>query len=74
MKELLRIHASVSTQVPKEIWEQIENKETKTQEETRDKDEIALYTDGSKDEDDTHPAGWGIATVEGRINEDGKAI
>ena len=74
MKELLKIHASVSTQVPKEIWELIENKETTTKEEVRDNAEIALYTDGSKDKDETHPAGWGVAIIEGRINEEGKAI
>ena len=33
-----------------------------------------MYTDGSKDKDDTHPAGWGVAIIEGRINEEGKAI
>ena len=77
MKELMKIHAIVSTQVPKEIWEKMENKETKTKDEIRDRTEIALYTDGSCQENDnnkkkTQPAGWGVAVIEGRIDEEGR--
>jgi ribonuclease HI len=78
MKELIKRHASVSTPVPQEIWEKIENKETKTKDDIRDIQEISLYTDGSCKENDnkkekTQPAGWGVAVIEGRIDNEGKA-
>ena len=77
MKELFKIHASVSTPVPKEQWEKIENKETEYTEENRDINELALYTDGScRDNNNnkvsTQPAGWGIAVVEGKVDENRK--